>query len=516
MGLPADRFPEWRKGQDRALRDLLFSEDRYNLLCIPTGGGKTAVAMGYLGVDEGRGVYLTATRALQDQVTDDCHSMGLIDVRGRQNYTCNIEPRFNAAEAKCTAGVFCSRMKEGGCDFYDTRREGRDGRLVITNYRAWLHDEESGSMGNFSNLILDEAHRAPDEISDYAAVEVKVGELKRFGLPEPRGTKAAAAVTWATWTLDRIDQQLGTQMNLEKRRALKGLQRRLARLCRLSGEEWLGSMAGRGTWRWDLVDPGALAEQLLFRGAKRVVLMSASMRRKGLQLLGVDDQVKVVEQESSFPVSRRPIYYWPVAQVGRNMTGEARARLHRAMDTFIGRRLDRKGISLPPSYDLAEEIYRESKFRETFMLHKRGEDATEVLARFRKRRPPCTLISPAFGTGTDLSFDECEYTLIPKVPFPSLVSPLVVARTRHDPDYGKYMAMQALVQNTGRGMRDAEDQNETCIFDSNFGWLRGAHWDFAPRHFHAAIRTVKREDRPPDPPPPLLTSGRHRVRRETP
>lgn len=506
-GLPADLFPSWRKGQERAVRELLFTKERFNLCVLPTGAGKSVIYMAAAGIDDSRALVLTATRALQDQNLGNFESMGLADMRGRNNYTCNIDTDRQADEAVCVGGVFCSRMKDGGCDYFDDLGVARSGRLVQTNYRYWLHAEESETLGRFQTLILDEAHKAPDEIGDFAAVEVTAGELAKYGIQEP-GRWTGYPGAWATRALMKVEAVLSREGDEARRRKTKRLQRRLSRLCRLSAQQWVQSRPEKDTWRWDLVEPGALAEDLLFRGASKVVFVSASIRRKTLRMLGVDgrsdgQRVHVIEQESTFPVRNRPIYYWPVAGVGRKMTAEKATRWHEAMDEFIAPRLDRRGLIHTVSYDRAWDILNRSQHRRAMILHKRGQDLGEVLREYKARRPPVILLSPAISTGTDFPYTTAEYQIIPKVPFPDLSSPLVQARTRVDPEYGFYIAMQNLVQAAGRIVRADDDQGETLILDSNFGWLRARHWDFAPRWFHAAVKTIKADGEPPDPLPAL-------------
>lgn len=504
VGLPADKFPEWRKGQDRALRDLMFSRDRYNLLCIPTGGGKTAIGMGYIGVDDGRAAYLTATKALQDQVEEFFHSMGLVDVRGRSNYTCDIDHRLTAAEAICTGGIYCALMK-GGCRYYDTVKEARDSRITLTNYSFWLNDEEAGKLGEYATVILDEAHAAPDQISNYAAVEVTEGELKKFGIPWP-GTERNLQ-RWAALATHMIDERMGEVRGFSERKKARELARKLGRLGRLSDQEWLGSRPRRSTWRWDLIDPGALAEELLFRGARKVILVSASVRRKTLKLLGVDQRIKVIEQESTFPVARRPVYYWPVAQVNWRMSSTQKQSWVESMDEIMEQRDDRRGLIHSHSFDWGKTIAGLSNNRRNILLHEKGTDAADILKDFKRSRVRgLVLVSPSFSTGTDFPYTDAEYQIIPKVPFPDFKAPLVKARIARDKEYVPYVTMQTITQATGRVMRAVDDQGETFILDQNFGWLRNAHWDFAPRYFHAAIRTIGAKDAPPPPPPPLRRS----------
>lgn len=507
IGLPASRFPEWRRGQAEAIRSLLYAQERFNLLCIPTGGGKTVIAAAYLAIENlERGAYLTATNALLDQVDEQLGpSLGIVNVRGRSNYTCDINPDVTAAKGKCTGGVYCENMKYGPCEYYDGLRAAKASRLTSTNYRFWLHAEESGSIGEFDTLILDEAHKVPDEISEFAAVTINESELRRYGLEAPHTGRGL--VRWAQYALNIVDAQLQREGSVDRRRQSKDMVRRLARLCRLSDETWIPSRPTRSQWRWDLLDPGALAEDLLFRGARKIILVSASIRRKTLQLLGVDDKVKFIEQSSSFPISRRPIYYWPIAGLSYKTRPEVLDRWHEGIAEITEPRLDRNGLIHSHSFDRGEEIYdrAEPKHKRQMMLHRKGQDGAEVLAEFKERglTHPTVLISPSVGTGTDFPYRTGEWQIIAKCPYPSLGSPLVKARSKMDSDYIPYVTMQTIVQLAGREMRAQDDQGETFIVDSNFGRLKGQYHHFAPQYFLAAIRTIDRKAKPPLPPPRL-------------
>lgn len=514
FGLPA-KFSSWRRGQERAIRSLLFTDSRFVAMVLPLGFGKTPTYMAYAGLnsDEERTAVLTATKSLQTQASEDFEEMGLVDMRGRNNYTCDVNPRVTAERGVCTAGIYCSNSKFGPCGYYDAKRDAAASALVITNYRYWLHDEEAGGLGYFSNLVCDEGHDAPQQISSFAAVSLSGRELALWGLPEPpykRKTKAIA--TWANQALYVLEHKTTERGGSEEsRRDLIGLKRKLARLCRLGDREWVQSGGRAKGWRWDLVDPGVLSEDLLFRGAERVILVSATVRAKTLQMLGVRaDQIKLIEQDSTFPVRRRPVYYVPVAKMSVNKTtAEEYRRWHQAQDDIIGARLDRKGIIHSHSYERARQIVNGSKFRDSgvFVLHEpehvTGIPTDEVIRRFRHRAPPCVLVSPAVSTGVDFPLDECEYQIIPKVPWPDFRDPLVKARQSRDKTYPAYVALQSLVQMTGRGMRSEEDQCECFVLDAHFGWMRYAYGDFMPRWFTSAIRTLDAKSPIPSPPPIL-------------
>lgn len=509
IGLP-EKFERWRKGQDRVLKDLLYSEDRFVMLTTPTGSGKSLTYMGQGMLERDRRTcVLTATRSLQDQLLGDFESVGLVDMRGRQNYPCLIAPQVTAADGICTAGMACEFAgKTPGCEYYDQARTALASRLVVTNYAFWLHDQVTGRIGEFPILVLDEAHTAPDQLADYVAVEVNERQLKEVGLgiPKRRGESLAE---WAADSVLSLQKKLEMKPEPSLRRKMMRMQTDLVRLARLSEHQWVEQVTDIGgegksktkKWRWDIVDPGVLAEDYLFRGAKKIVLASASVRRKTLDLLGVSQRVKVIEQDSVFPVKRRPVYFWPLANVSRKMKAEGRRTWIEGMDEFIDGRLDRKGIIHSVSYDRAWEIAKSSRHWRSgvFVVDSRRRSTQELVEEYRKARPPKILVSPAVGTGLDFPYETCEYQIIAKVPFPDISSPLIRARQELDKSYGSYVALQQIVQQTGRGMRAEDDQCETVICDSNFGWLRRAHWDFAPRWWHRSVRTVGKDDGAPEP-----------------
>lgn len=517
LGLPP-KFSSWRKNQEKIWEQIHFNKNRFAILNAPVGSGKSAVAMAsaLLDAEEGdehRSAYLTVTKQLQEQVLGDFETCGMVDIRGRSNYVCNIDESRDASTAKCTAGVWCSRTKRGGdgpCDYYDQKRDAANSRIVLSNYAFWLHDEESQALGRFHRLILDEGHRASEAIEKFASVEITDREITEYGGQQP--VKGQGQDRWKIAMLDAVQRTMekrkprpGDKLDwklLEWLRHAKDLQRRLTRLCRLSAQEWLCSRVGRRAWRWELLNAGALAEPLLFRGASKVVLVSATVNRKTLELLGVKDpSIKLVEQDSTFPVSRRPIYFWPVTRVSHGMDSFDRKRWTDAIDAIITPRRDRKGLIHSVSYARALEIVAASKHRDSglFVVHRKGVPLAQVVAEFKAKRGPAILVSPAASEGVDLPMDQCEYIIVPKMPFPDMRDPLIKAKKTRDKDYIPYIVLQHVVQSAGRGMRSADDTCECFILDDHFGWLKGGYYQYLPRWFQVALRTLPKREPPPAP-----------------
>jgi Rad3-related DNA helicase len=479
----------------------------FNLLVIPVGGGKSAIYMGFAQADDDlRFLFLTANKNLQDQLYGDFAALGLKDVRGRSNYLCNLDveaknvrPR-TAATAKCASGVFCERLIDGDCDWVDARKIAGRSRLVVSNYDTWLYDEERGDLGQFDVIVCDEAHLAPDKIGDFTAVEIQFKEVRTWGLGNPVANNIKSVIQWAIKSCDRIENRLVHKLPLDVAREGRDLLRRLGRLRRLSQLEWINT-SNRYRYRWALVDPGQVAAELLFRHAKKVVLSSATIRKKTLDLLGVKGKkaasVKVMEQESNFPIQRRPIYYMPVARMGRNTDTYNVRKWHDLQYDIVRDRTDRNGVIHSISYDRAQEIHDEltRRFKKDerpvrLLLHKRGVSIADFLAEFKASPRGTCAISPAISTGVDLAYTLAEYQIIPKMPFPDFSDPLLKVRMKRDSKYVPYVTMQTLVQMYGRVDRAPDDQGETFILDAHFGWLKAANFELAPRYFHAAIKTL--------------------------
>jgi len=101
-------------------------------------------------------------------------------------------------------------------------------------------------------------------------------------------------------------------------------------------------------------------------------------------------------------------------------------------------------------------------------------------------------------TGWDFPYQQCEYQIIGKIPFPDARRKVDKARREKDPDYSCCMAMQNLVQTCGRGMRYPDDQCENMIIDDHFVWFVRKYAKYAPQWWLNAVQTVKTIPEPPE------------------
>jgi Rad3-related DNA helicase len=530
LGLP-DKFSEWRPGQAQAVLNGTDSRRRFVVQCAPTGFGKTPVSMTQAMLTEGRTAFLTKTKGLQAQLLTDFAPCGLVDVRGEQNYPCPaIRPGgefyargMRSASDRCDAGpchfgMRCS-LRYKGCPYFDAVRRAKQSSFVVTNYAYWIFQHRYGDgLGAFDLLILDEAHDAPDELAASLTVDIYDQDITdMLGMRTPAEADLAVWIAWAAEALEISEVAItATQQDIARVQVLgktppQDALRRLQKHKRLNTQ--LGILADINcawtverhprharlapTWPWPY------AEQYLFRKIPKVVFVSATVKPKTLELLGLSaEQYDFHEYPSSFPVARRPVIHVPSVRLHHRWTDTEQRTWVERIDQILDRRLDRKGIIHTVSYARRDVILTHSRHRK-HMLVNDGANTRSIVEQFRKTPPPAILVSPSLTTGWDLPFGECEFCIISKIPFPDTRSTITAARTQADPEYGPYLAMTTIVQAAGRGMRSADDQCEIFIVDDQWSWFWSRFKKFAPQWFAAAVR---RSATVPPPPPKLTTT----------
>ena len=540
IGAP-DKYSHWRHMQAEAVLSAAESTKRFVGQGAPTGFGKSLVYVSQAKLTDARTVILTSTKALQSQLFGDFSESGLIEIKGLNSYEC-VEGRptgrfgdvrregfrvdrglpMACDEAPCQAGAFCPK-REGGCLYYDAYRKAVRGKLVVTNYSYWMNINKYGEdkLGDVDLLVLDEAHNALDELGEFIGTSMRQSDIETV-LPVgkvpsllPPSATMEDWVLWAThWhmiadvTLESLKEAIreaeregsnrkGDRVNhssLKHARDLKRLISKLATVASMKGD-WVidhtEDRERRPLVKFDPVWPGVYAEDNLFCGVPKVVMVSATMRPKTAHMLGISPaDLDFKEYPSTFPKNNRPIIYLPTAKMSRNSEKASMPEMITRVDQIIGRRPDRKGIIHTVSYERARAVYRGSTMRERLLQHD-GMNAREVIARFKESKEPLVLISPVLDTGYDFPYEQCEFQIIIKVPFLVTTDKIVNARCERDKEYKDYMAMVKLVQMSGRIVRAEDDQGETFILDTDFWWyyFKNNAARLAPNSFREAVRT---------------------------
>lgn len=535
LGAP-DKYNKWRVNQAEAVMRAIDSRKRFVIQALSTGSGKSLAYIVQALLTDSRTMILTSTKALQSQLYNDFAVSGLVEIRGLNSYPC-VEGKpggifgdmkrdgyraerglpMMCDEAPCQSGAFCAR-RDGGCEHYDAKRKASmvQSRLVIANYAYWMSANQFGEgMGEFDLLVMDEAHDAVEELGRFIGTEIGVHEIDsvlpgKIKMMDP-GTDQGDWREWGGfWSADvgrRLesiratikeqertgDTKTGERISYSALRMARDLRRLQHKLDTVAGmrDEWIidhvQDVRGRPVVKFDPIWPGSYAEEKLFVGIKKVIMVSATVRPETAEMLGIGrGQFEFNEYPSNFPKKNRPIIFIPSGAMNMRVKSANKREWMARIDQIIARRLDRKGIIHTVSYQRAREIYGLSEWKQRMIIHD-STNTREVIEAFKRSKENLILVSPSVTTGYDFAYEQAEYQIIAKVPFPDSRDKIMKARTGRDPNYRNYATMLALVQAAGRICRAEDDRGETFIVDSDFGWFINKNYKLAPKWFIESI-----------------------------
>lgn len=511
LGFPK-KFGRWRPQQEVALHFLLNSQRRVKAVSAPTGFGKTAVYVAYALITKRPTCFVTNSRALQDQLLSDFRGVGLVDIRGRRNYTCDLKDDYTCEDGYSAR---CPWKGTINCPSSQAEMRAATSSLVVTNYDKWTSARKFGQgMEHFQQVVFDEGHEAPDALSRAMQVVLHHKEIGEFlALPFPSRSQAEEMVNWKPWAAEARAEAESMMLAARKRIHdsadpkgvwireyvhLRHLTKRLATVATAQPDNWVVDEVEKG-YQFDPIRPGRYSEATLLLRIPSIVVISATLRPKTLYMLGIGkDHFDFKEFDSDFDPARCPIYYVPTMRVDKN--AHDLSMLWVQLDQIAARRTDRKGIVNPISYLRRDDILQKSRFAPHMLVNQKGEASTEAVNQFKRSKPGTVLVSPSVGAGFDFPGRECEWILVCKIPFPDGRSKIQKAKQLDDPEYGAYSAVIKLEQAFGRGMRFPLDRCEGFISDMHLDW-------FIPKFKHLItkgfLRRFKRVDVLPQPPPKL-------------
>lgn len=502
IGIP--KFDRWYPHQDDVfskIMDWLSSRERFFGLSLPTGSGKSLVAMLAADTSGERTIILTATKGLQAQICSDFGDI-VTDIRGQNSFQCLLseDELITADEGACHQGFSCM-YKGGGCPYYDRLRKAMRSRIVVTNYAYYLVQHRySTGLGDIGLLVLDEAHLALSALESMLSVYIDKYETESMGAYFP--VKLESWEEWKSWAaqqagkVDRVEEKLRSQLRemWETGERAPSSMLRAHRAAATTARKLREIIESKGNWVWERRSRGWLLSPvwvtdympLVYRDVGKVMAMSAVLTPKLMEVLGAKDG-KYLEMPSYFPARNSPVIHIPTVRVSHRTSQEDMAMWVARIDQIIDRRLDRKGIVFTTSYARRDLVLYKSRHKDIMISHG-TKDVVQAVNRFKESKPPAVLVSPAVTSGWDFPGNECEYLVIGKLPYPDTTVPAVKARMEIDQDWTSWIAMQTLVQESGRGTRSKEDRCEVFITDDSWWWYWKRYKDFAPKWFRDRVR----------------------------
>lgn len=523
LGVLGDRFNAWRAGQEAAIMTSIDAETRCVIECLPTGAGKTLIYIAEAVLNGGKVVIATSTKGQQDQIVDSVRAMIdaklIADVRGQMNYRCEAvmpggeheaEGRGGefvpVADGPCHDGAVCS-LRDGGCGYYDAIRAAQRAPINIVNYAFWFTNARVAPENKINDrpvdlLVCDEAHDLINAVCDFLSTEVTHEDEKavvKLGMVVPTvgdGTTIGDWQSWAAAVCSRIEMVIEAKQGTDQRerRKLRRLGAKLDKLRYADTTNWVWDVPisqehvnNKTIIRFDPIWPLKYAEQVLFRGAKKIIMSSATVRMKTAELMGLSDaDVTMFEMPSAFAVKRRPIYHIPTMQMNyRNEQKEGSEKVWVSMcERIADARRHQQGIIHTTSYKRRNQLVmsgrdqamRLNSFSSRLVSHS-TLDARSVIEQFksswglRREAPARVLVSPSVTTGYDFADDAARWQIIVKLPILDTRAKVMKARCKEDVEYGPYHTATTIMQATGRVVRSEQDYGETFIIDDNIVWF---------------------------------------------
>lgn len=514
LDLPS-KFTHYRPAQLEAIIHAIESEKKFIAHGLPTGSGKSlhGITSGRL---IGKMVYLTGTKGLQDQVSSEFNECGLVDVRGKNNYECQVYTR-GAYRRSCEYGAEkdCSHYETLGCPYTAAEQAGKKATLTCTNYAYWLAKRRYNQSvltldgQTVELLVCDECHEIPSELCRFLQVEISEHDWDD-DLPDGDGlmdssadTKRKYALTVAAKLSDLILVMAAADPTGYKKdddyKHYSKLKDKFVSISKMDSN-WVWQVREdrdkRRSITFDIIDPSAYSH-LIWGNVPKVLLISATLRPYTLSLCGLDKKdYDFKEWPSVFPPQLGPVYHIPTVKLSYRSTDEDYDKLIQRMDEIIASRSDRKGIVHTVSYSRARQLLGKSKHRSNMFFNEGGSKAsTDTVCSFRAAGPGAVLISPSFGQGWDFPGSQAEYQIIAKVPHPNTQDRVMKERCA-DEDYRLYLTVQSLVQMCGRGRRYPEDRCENFIVDNSVAYVLGR----GKRHAPGWFKVWTQQSIPPRPP----------------
>lgn len=536
-------FPhETQRPQQRQVLDFVarnWDDAKYFIIDAPTGVGKSALAMALSGA-AGNSFVLTGTKVLQDQYEREYK---VVNLKGRGNYTCNVNRAFKVDHAPCLADQrLMDNCKTARlCAYYNQRDLALSSKSMITSYAYFLSAVECGPLNPATNpdrdtrrsiAICDEAHEMEDWLVDFSSAAINPENLAgnldvhidadlRFTesgidanmphiervykaltdkLAEVHGKMQTMLKNAAEWAGDpeRISGAAAKQAKTlsKSHGVLDRLHKRIGMFLKYKDDPgWIVEPELEGKQlRVTPFLPKRTFFQFMDPMADRFVFMSASIgdpRTMALELGLPLDMTRWISVGTPFNPDRSPIYPMPVAKLNFANIDRAIPDILDTIDAILEEHPDDKGIIHAGNYKLTKAILERAPERVRRRLigkaSSHGDSNEDMVQRHVQSPHPTVLVSPSMYTGIDLRDDLSRFQVIVKLPWLNVRDPRVAAKMNHGDWYANAM-INKVIQASGRSTRSEDDRSVTYILDEQFGSVYNRHGRLMPDWFKERIR----------------------------
>ena len=487
----------WRAHQEEAIDFITKSDKKFKIIKARTGFGKSLVAM-VSGAMTGDLNYLVQSKFLQTQLVHDFPEMA--SIWGRNNYTCAKDHSRTCDECMATESNPCNSP----CEYKQAKAIALSSSYRCMNFSYFLAEiQYAGRFSGRPFTIVDEADSLENTLLNNVTLEFTEKALYRLGIENGPKMKTATSKdglsSWSDFGRVAYDRAMSLHKdivkeveNMDKRDEEAVLSKlrdakffiHIAERCKIflnnMDRGWLyeeveryGSRQGKTIFRPTWLSP-ELSNEFLFKHSQEWLLISATFLPMVVlcKQLGLDiDEIDYKELPSTFPPEQSPVMVWPVANVVTKELKKEVPKLIEGIKKILDRHKGQRGLLHTVSYKLCKEIM-DGVDSPRLITHtpQNRQDIIDAFVSDDKNLPKdAVLVSPSSERGLDLRDHLCDFVIVAKCPYLSIMDKVTSARLFGSGDIGKLYyraaAMVEIEQMCGRGMRSKSDSCASYLID---------------------------------------------------
>ena len=525
-------YAEPRIQQINILKQLdKYKDKKYIIIEALPGTGKSAIADA-IAKAEGTSYILTATKQLQDQYLNE-FGIDLVDLRGSGNYLCSQEHTVcTYGPCKSEPAIKMDCIHNDMCPYQRQKALAQKSFITLTSYAYFFTfmdtEQDITKWQTRDTVIFDEAHLLESQITEWASVKFDpLGWHQEYDLfdtiQEVMDDKLEAMIRTTTppnyqhYNKDAIREEIILYRTILQKKAskiiaeTKKMVQSKEKVKLLQQHRTLTNIVNKlsvlvndkNDDNWSIVpvesnsclmiqplNTSSLFMEYVNKWAKKqIIFMSATILSPSLfcQTLGIDKKdVGLIRIDTSFDPNKSPIYFLPAGKMNYNSVAATMPKAIEIVKNILEQYKDERGIIHTGNYSIANNLTK--SIRDKRLSYKQGYDTNETLLAKHAKKKNSVLVSPAFGTGTDLHDDLSRFQIIMKLPFLSLADQRVKKKAKINNDWYNIEMLRALIQSCGRSTRSEDDYSDTYILDESFLTYIKRYQKLLPKSFLQRIR----------------------------
>lgn len=523
-----------RKQQIEALnflKSVILSGKKYCLLNLPTGSGKSYLAIMFANWyknninENAKFDIITNSKLLQKQYISEFSFIK--NFEGRNNYFCE---KFNT---DCLIGYeLCKSLncKCDNCPYEKAKKSWIVSDISLTNFHLFntikVYNDFIDSSRKSNVLIIDEAHDFEDVFCDFISISLSTRVFEKYGFTFEEIEKYKKELfnikkldvlikfideyfindvrkqyehlsKLILSSNDKLKKEYSVYINYCETQLLK--LNYLVKEYNKNPENWILDITESDNnkkndivfeiklvWGYDYI------KEKIFNKYDHVIFMSATILNKEIfsKITGIEvDQAEYLSLNSMFPVENRTVYFINVGKMTYEKKKVTFTNQIKYIDKILKRHKNKKGIIHCGTYEISEWL--QSQYKNDRLIYHSSNNREEILYQHINSTEPSVIVSPSMVEGVDLKDNLSRFQIILKIPYPFLGSNKIKQRKNTIPEWYSWKTVCDLIQMSGRSIRSDDDWAETFILDSSFIDLIKHNGKLIPSWYLDSIKILK-------------------------